>query len=237
MWRDPELASIETDYSLPSISPPICRPFSEMPDKYRFRTFFGFDALESVRLLGTPRYGTYERTPASRAQLDPPSRSMPSKGTLLDQMAPLPSSASPHLHHGKLTPRRRNASIDHRGLPIQRLRASHRVTVYPSYQPPSVPESETTVDAAIDLPPQKKVRFDTGSFDQFEKPGLTNNIKGVLAEIVESQIGLARISAAVTEVSSSRSSTSSIKRKADHSEYDEGADRDAYNDMDMEIDD
>ena len=91
------------------------------------------------------------------------------------------------------------------------------------------------MDAAIDLPPQEKVRFDTGSSDQLEKPGLTNDIKGVLAEIVEAQIGLARISAPVTEVSSSRSSTSSIKRKADHSEDDEGADRDAYNDMDMEI--
>lgn len=70
MWHDRDLSDIETDYSLPTINPPNCRPFIDMPqlDKDRLRTYFGFDSLEPVRLSGRSTDDSYVDLPARPGQ-------------------------------------------------------------------------------------------------------------------------------------------------------------------------
>ena len=243
MWHDRDLSNIETDYSLPSIYPPNCRPFSEMPqyEKDRLRTYFGFNTLEPVRLssrTAIDRYVPPPSPPGSSVPLPPPESS---GGSLLDQADRPPSPPLSESCSAASSPQRSTTidriDRDQRGLPIRGM-PSTKVRIKPLDSPPKTADSvPISADKTEDGPRAKKVRFEDNSSDSNEQCESNDAAKRkYLEDIVKAQIDLAQISARLTAGHGSGEGRLYIKRKSGELDDDQ-SDNEDNSDMDMDIDD
>ena len=235
MWQDPDLAKIDTDYSLSSISPPECRPFSEMPNKERFRTFFGFETLEIVRLTRPSPHERNVTLPSPQVHPTPPIGPPP------DRSPPPPPLSQNGISSSASRTRTRVRTRNRLGRPVHRLRVPNNNAVDQSIDPPTNVEANTA-DSIIghDQPEAKRVRFNTGptSRDGNGDLGVTIDDKSkYLADIVKTQIDLSRISAQLTRSEGSRDGRVYMKRKSGELDDDERSDSKESSDMDMDIDD
>jgi hypothetical protein len=243
MWHDRELSNIETDYSLPSINPPICRPFTEMPqyDKDRLRTYFGFNTLEPILLSSRPAIDRYIPPPSplgSSVPLPPPASS---GGTLLEQVVRPPSPPLSESGSTASSPQRSTTidkiDRDRRGLPIRGM-PSTKVRIKPLDSSPKTADSVSIgADKTEDGPRTKKLRFEdetpSDSHKQYDSNDMTK--RKYLDDIVKAQIHLTQISARLTAGDGSGNGRVYIKRKS--GELDEDDDNEDDSDMDMDIDD
>jgi hypothetical protein len=242
MWHDRDLSNIETDYSLPSINPPDCRPFSEMPqyDKDRLRTYFGFNTLEPILLSSRPAIDRYAPPPSPPGSSVPLPPAASSGGTLLDQVVRPPS---PPLSESGSTASSPQPSTtidkidrDQRGLPIRGM-PSTKVRIQPLDSPPKTADSVIiSTDKTEDGPRPKKLRFEddvsAGSHGQSDSNDTAK--KRYLDDIVKAQIHLTQISAKLTAGDGSGHGRLYIKRKS--GELDDDDDNEDNSDMDMDID-
>jgi hypothetical protein len=233
MWHDRELSNIETDYSLPSINPPNCRPFTEMPkyDKDRLRTYFGFNTLEPIRLssrTAIDRYVPPPSPPGSFVPLPPPGSSPPS---------PPPSESDSTGSSPQRSTTIDKIDRDQRGLPIRGM-PSTKVRIKPLDSPPMTADGVSlSTDKTEEGPRTKKVRFEdetpSDSHKQYDSNDMTK--RKYLDDIVKAQIHLTQISARLTAGDGSRNGRLYIKRKS--GELDDDDDDEDNSDMDMDIDD
>jgi hypothetical protein len=243
MWHDRDLSNIETDYSLPSLNPPDCRPFTEMPqyDKDRLRTYFGFNTLEPILLSSRPANDRYIPPPSPLGSSVPLPTTASSGGTLLDQVARPPS--PPPSEPGSTTSSpKRSTTIDkidrdRRGLPIRGM-PSTKVRIKPLDSPPMTTDGVSLgTDKTEEGPRTKKVRFEdeapSNSHKQYDSNDMTK--RKYLDDIVKAQIHLTQISARLTAGDGSGNGRLYIKRKS--GELDDDDDNEDNSDMDMDIDD